>query len=187
MYALLTHKLSQLSIIVLVCLLILSGNAIASGRNQNPIVEAIAPVNQSSAAQQSAVYPINASNQPTNPTATCEQYDFGSAGLQLYVYSDGRAWNFTAESSMEISSVETKSVLASTSGTFYIQVKINSSVIASWSQFVNNTTYTPYYHSADVSTTVNPGDTITYFINGGTMSTPAGGITGVNYLEVCEE
>jgi len=59
-------------------------------------------------------------------------------------------------------------------------------VVASWSQFVNNSTYTAYDHSSPVSFTLNPGDTITYFIFGGTMSTPAGGITGVNYVRLCD-
>jgi len=52
---------------------------------------------------------------------------------------------------------------------------------------VNSTLYQPYYHTKQVSLNILPGDTITYFIYGGTMSTPAGGITGENYVEVCEE
>lgn len=122
---------------------------------------------------------------PQRPAATCKQHDFGNPGLQLYVYSDGRAWSFTAETSMQIASIETKSILASNSGTFHIQVKINGDVVASWSQYVNST-YTPYYHLAGVDLSLNAGDTITYFIYNGTMSTPAGGITGVNYVELCE-
>jgi hypothetical protein len=91
------------------------------------------------------------------------------------------------EDDMNVYGINTKSVLASTGGIFYIQVKINGDVVASWNRYVNQTIYQPYYHSADVSLGVTAGDTLTYFIYGGTVSNPAGGITGVNYVELCAE
>lgn len=115
----------------------------------------------------------------------CSKYEFGSTNVQYYVYSDGRSWSFTAEENMAVKTINTKSILASTGGTFYIQVKINDNVEASWSQYVSSVTYQPYYHSADVSLNVNAGDTIAYYIYGGTYSTPVGGILGVNYVELC--
>ncbi len=51
--------------------------------------------------------------------------------------------------------IKTKSILASNGGTFYIQVRINGNVEASWSQYVSSVSYQPYYHSAGVSLAVN--------------------------------
>jgi hypothetical protein len=119
------------------------------------------------------------------PPLTCEQHDFGVSGTQYYIYSSGKTWNFTAQNTMTIESVETKSVLATARGlTFTIRVKINDVTIATWSQYVNNTTFQAYYHSANVSYQLNQGDKVTYFI-----SAPAGSgeaaIAWYNYVKLC--
>ena len=48
----------------------------------------------------------------TVPLPPCEQYDFGEANTQYYIYTDGRSWNFTARSNMRVRRVETQSILA---------------------------------------------------------------------------
>ena len=128
---------------------------------------------------------VKSVNVTIEPPLTCEQHDFGVSGTQYYVYSSGRTWNFTAQNTMTLESVETSSRLATTRGlTFTIRVKINDSTIASWSQYVNNTTYASYYHDADLTYTLNAGDKVTYFI-----SAPAGSgeaaIAWYNYVKLC--
>jgi hypothetical protein len=119
----------------------------------------------------------------TVPLPPCEQHDFGVQGTQYYIYPSGRSWNFTAESDMAVRSVQVKSVLATSSGhTFYIQVRINDSTVASWAQYVNNTTYTAFYHSKDVSFDMHTGDKITYHIS---IDSSVGGIAWMNYVKLC--
>lgn len=120
-------------------------------------------------------------------TGSCEQHEFGDPGVQLYVYADGRSWHFTAQTDMVVNQVATTSVLASTGGTFQILIQINGETIASWVQAVNNPVYQPYLHEALVDRPLQIGDTITYFIFGGTMSDPAGGISGVNSVSLCAQ
>ena len=84
---------------------------------------------------------------------------------------------------MAVRTVNVKSVLATGSSvTFYIQVRINGNTVASWSQYVNSTTYRDYYHSADVSLDMHAGDTITYRIS---VGSGVGGLLGVNYVQLC--
>lgn len=116
---------------------------------------------------------------------TCEQHDFGTTNTTWYIYSSGKSWDFVAENQMSVTRVETKSVLATGRGvTFSIQVKINGTTVASWSQYVNDTHFKAYYHSADVSFALEPGDRITYFISANTGS-PVAGLLGVNYVRLC--
>jgi PKD repeat protein len=113
----------------------------------------------------------------------CEQHDFGVPGTQYYIYTDGRSWNFTADGDMAVRTVQVKSVLATSSGrTFYIQVRINGNTVASWSQYVNSTTYEAFYHSADVAFDMHTGDTITYHIR---VGSGVGGIAWMNYVKLC--
>ncbi len=117
----------------------------------------------------------------------CEVHYFGETGTQYYIYSDGRSWDFDAENDLTVNKVEVGSRLASYGGTFYIQVKINGSEVASWDQYVGSTTYQFYTHSADVDFNLNVNDTITYHIYGGTFSNPVGGIADAeNYVTLCE-
>ena len=118
--------------------------------------------------------------------AECNQYDFGGSSLQYYVYSDGRTWNFTAEKTMVVKALEVKSVLGSNGGTFHVQIKINDTLVASWDHYVNSTLYQSYVHEEDVNLNLNIGDKITYRIYGGTQSSPVGGITGENYVKLCD-
>ena len=121
----------------------------------------------------------------TEPPLICEKHIFGDPGVQHYVYSSGISWNFTADNTMTIETVETKSVLASTRGiTFHIYVKINGNTIASWSQYVNDTTYRDYYNDADVTYSLNAGDTITYKITASAGSGEAA-IAWDNYVKLC--
>lgn len=113
-----------------------------------------------------------------------EIHTFGSPGVQYYIYSDGRTWDFKAENNMNIQQIEIKSVLASYGGTFHIQILIEGDVLASWDQYVSNTTYTSYTHSKDVTYTMYEGDTIQYKIWGGSFSNPVGGISGENYVKL---
>jgi len=118
----------------------------------------------------------------------CEQHEFGNESTYYYVYSDGKSWDFTAKNTMKIDTIEAKSVLATSSmGTFNIQIKVNDIIVASWAQTVNNNTFQPYTHTATVNINLKAGDTITYFIYGGTLSTAVGGILGVNYVKLCHE
>ncbi len=121
----------------------------------------------------------------TVPLPPCEQYDFGEANTQYYIYTDGRSWNFTARSNMRVRRVETQSILATSRGvTFTIRVKINGAAVASWTQYVNDQTFRTYLHAADVDFDLAAGDTITYFISAN-IGGPSGAIRGVSHVKVC--
>lgn len=124
----------------------------------------------------------------------CDQYKFGIAGtpsIQMYIYADGESWNFTATKNLSVQTITVKSVLATASaGTFHIQIKHNNNVIVSRDQYVNSSTFKAYSQSANVSVNLKVGDTITYYIYGGTMSTSVGAILqggsiGVNQVRLC--
>ncbi|MCK4389834.1 MAG: chitobiase/beta-hexosaminidase C-terminal domain-containing protein [Desulfobacterales bacterium] len=121
--------------------------------------------------------------------AMCEQHDFDELKGYYHIYSYGRSWDFNAENNMTVQTIEVRSVLASKSsgGTFHIQVKINGNVEAEWDQYVQDTTFKPYTHSANVNINLQAGDTITYHIYGGTFSDSVGGIYGdyENYVKLC--
>lgn len=116
----------------------------------------------------------------------CEQHEFGSSFMQYYVYADGRTWTFDAENDLAVRYMEVKSVLGSYGGTFYIEIKINETVMAEWDHYVNNPYFSSYKHTEKVTFDLQPGDTITYRIYGGTMGSSAGAITGTNYIKLCE-
>lgn len=121
----------------------------------------------------------------TQPLPPCVQYDFAESNVQYYIYSSGRSWSFTAGSDMRVKRVETKSILATLSGiTFTIQVRINGNTVASWTQYVNDSYYKAYYHSANVEFDLAEGDTITYYIKSNTGS-PVAAIRGVSYVKLC--
>ena len=118
----------------------------------------------------------------------CEQHEFGDEITYYYVYSDGKSWDFTAKNTMKVDTIEAKSVLATDSmGTFHIQIKVNDIIVASWAQNVDNINFQPYTHTATVNLDLKAGDTITYFIYGGTFNTAVGGILGENYVKLCHE
>lgn len=121
--------------------------------------------------------------------AACEQHDFGDDNPQVttqyYIYSDGRTWDFTAENTSTITSIEVKSILASYGGTFFLELKLNGTVIDSWSHYVNSTTYKPYIHQKNLSFDLRAGDIITYFIYGGSFYDPVGGLLDENYVKLC--
>jgi hypothetical protein len=124
----------------------------------------------------------------TEAAEICEQHEFGSENTYFYIYSDGKSWDFTAENTMKVDKIEAKSVLATSSNrTFHIQIKINDIIAASWDQTVNSSTFKPYIQTATVNLDLLAGDKITYFIYGGTFSTPVGGILGINYVKLCHE
>jgi hypothetical protein len=82
----------------------------------------------------------------------CEQHDFGDIPGHYWVYSDGRSWDFPAENTMTVQTIQIESELASlVPGTFHIEVWINGNAEAEWDQFVNHDDFRPYSHSADVN------------------------------------
>lgn len=113
-----------------------------------------------------------------------ETHEFGETSVYYYVYSDGKTWDFTAENNMTVETIEIKSVLASSGGTFHIQIRIEGNLVASWDQYVNSTTFHDYFHSKTVSVELHEGDEIEYKIYGGSFSTPVGGIRGINYVKL---
>ena len=116
-----------------------------------------------------------------------ETHEFGETSVQWYVYSDGKTWEFTADNNMNIETIEVKSVLASTGGTFHIEVRIQDNIVAEWDQYVNDTQFTPYYHTKYVSYSLHEGDIIVYKIYGNSSSTSTGLISGINYVKLTGE
>jgi hypothetical protein len=86
---------------------------------------------------------------------------------------------------MMIQTIEVKSVLASTGGTFHLELKLNDTTIDSWDHYVDSITYQDYVHENTLSVSMQAGDTITYRIYGGTSTTPVGGLAGANYVKLC--
>lgn len=120
-------------------------------------------------------------------TQIIETHEFGETTTQWYVYSDGKTWEFTSENNMNIESIEVKSVLASTGGTFHIEVKIQDNVVAEWDQYVNETQFTPYYNTKYISYALHEGDNIVFKIYGNSSTTYTGAISGINYLKLTGE
>jgi len=124
--------------------------------------------------------------------ADCEQHDFGSPNVYVYVYAPGRTWNFTAENNMAVRSLEVKSVTKNIyhpeiGGYFplYVEIKVNDTLVTpSWELF--SADFKTHIHSASVEFNLNVGDEITFHIYGGTSSLAAGIITGPNYVKLCE-
>ena len=119
----------------------------------------------------------------------CEQHPFLNSPdgfSQNFFYSYGRGWDFTAINNLTISSVQAHSSLAGPDGsTAHIQVKIKDETIASWDQILT-TTYTYYTHDALVNADLRTGKAITFFIYGGTSSTPGGAVRNAdNYVKLC--
>ena len=121
----------------------------------------------------------------------CEKHTFAEtqAGVtEYYFYSYGRTWDFTAENNLSLNSV-TLHVLLAGPGNYqaHIQIKINDEVVASWDQNIT-TTYAYFTLTDDINGNLRTGDTISFFIYGGSSSTPGGAIQdGDNYLEICGE
>ena len=114
-----------------------------------------------------------------------ELHEFGEPNVQWYIYSSGKAWEFEAKNSMNIETIEVKSVLASTRNTnVNIEIYIKDDLVAKWTQNLNNSQYEAYYNNADVRFQMQRGDKIVYKIYGGTSSTYYAGILGVNYLKL---
>jgi hypothetical protein len=114
-----------------------------------------------------------------------EIHEFGAANTQYFIYSSGKTFDFAAENTMAVNTVEVKSWLASDiQANFHIELRIQDSLIAKWDQFVNRVlTYMPYYHTKQVSYSLSQGDTIVYKIygNGGYRE---GGLLGPNYVKL---
>jgi hypothetical protein len=117
---------------------------------------------------------------------TVEIHEFGAVNIQYYIYSDGKAFEFIAQNSITIDTVEVKSVLASNiPATFHIEISIRDSVIARWDHFVNRiSNYLPYYHTEQVSFSQQQGDTIVYKIYGNSFWSPEGGLSGISYVKL---
>jgi len=113
---------------------------------------------------------------------TVETHEFGETNVQWYIYSSGKTWEFEADNTMTVETVEVKSVLASNGYRLYIEVSIEDDVIAEWDQYINDVHYQAYYHSKQVSYSLSAGDKIVYKIYG--YGSPAGGILGINYIRL---
>ncbi|MEE9461898.1 MAG: T9SS type A sorting domain-containing protein, partial [Bacteroidales bacterium] len=113
-----------------------------------------------------------------------EIHNFGANNTQYYIYnSPGLIFEFKAQNTMMVGTVEVKSILASPRAvTFHIEISIEDSLIAKWDQYVNDLTYKPYFHTKEVSYSLSEGDTIVYKING--AGSPAGGLSGINYVKL---
>ncbi len=117
---------------------------------------------------------------------TEEVYEFGGTNVYYYIYLGGKTWEFEARNNMIIHTIEVKSILASREygGTFNIEVSIEDSLVAKWSQYINDVYFKPYYHTKDISYEILQGDKIVYKIYGGSYSSFVGGIKGVNYVKL---
>ncbi|MCA9936863.1 MAG: fibronectin type III domain-containing protein [Anaerolineales bacterium] len=120
--------------------------------------------------------------------ASCMMFPFGLSNTQLYVYSSGREWDFTAPRDMEVATYQASSWLATTSvGTFNVQLMVNGVGEDTWTHTVSSNQFQAYLHDADLSLSLQQGDTVTYRIYGGTASTAVGAISGTNFVKVCAE
>ncbi|MCJ7695661.1 MAG: hypothetical protein MUO40_09560, partial [Anaerolineaceae bacterium] len=118
-------------------------------------------------------------------TQTCEQHDFGTPGTNWYIYSGGKSWDFSAQNTMTIETVEVRSNLATLRGiTFHISVKVNGNTITSRDQYVNNSTFVFYDHSDNITYDLNANDEITYFISA-TAGSGEASIACDNYVKLC--
>ncbi|MGB3702752.1 MAG: hypothetical protein WA997_15920 [Anaerolineales bacterium] len=118
-------------------------------------------------------------------TQTCEQHDFGTPGTNWYIYSGGKSWDFSAQNTMTIETVEVRSNLATLRGiTFHISVKVNGNTITSRDQYVNNSTFVFYDHSDNITYDLNANDEITYFISA-TAGSGEASIAWDNYVKLC--
>jgi len=119
--------------------------------------------------------------------ALCEKHTFAEEvpGLnQFYFYSDGRSWEFAAENDMAVICIETKVRLGGSGAN--IKIEINGQELDSWHEDLT-TTYTYYLHESSTNFQLNSGDTITFVISGGTLSTPGGAVAdGDNYVMLCD-
>ena len=54
----------------------------------------------------------------------CQEFQFGSASEQYYIYSDGRSWDFTVGYGMHVAEIQTQSKLATNAAKdFHIEVR----------------------------------------------------------------
>lgn len=113
-----------------------------------------------------------------------EIHNFGANNTQYYIYNfPGLIFEFKAQNTMMVGTVEVKSTLASPRAvTFHIEISIEDSLIAKWDQYVDDLTYKPYFHTNGVSYSLSEGDTIVYRIYG--AGSPAGGLSGINYVKL---
>ncbi len=111
-----------------------------------------------------------------------EVHEFGATNTQWFIYPEGITFEFKAQNTMTVETVEVKSVLASPEGTFHIEISIEDSLIAKWDQYVKDLTYKPYVHTKQVLYSLSEGDTIVYKIYG--AGSPAGGLLGINYVKL---
>ncbi|MCB2188700.1 MAG: hypothetical protein KQJ78_19955 [Deltaproteobacteria bacterium] len=114
-----------------------------------------------------------------NLPAAVETYNFHtdqSGAVQLYIYSGGRKWTFSATQDMTVTQVAYQAWLAG-SGTYTLTTKVtvNGNQVASWG-VVPSTTYQAYQGSQPTNFALQTGDEVVVTISGGTYSTPGGAI-----------
>ena len=117
-----------------------------------------------------------------------EMHEFGATNTQYFIYSSGTTFDFVAENTMRVNTVETKSWLATNiQANFHIELTIQDSLIGKWDQFVDRVTlYQEYFHTKQLSYSLTQGDTIVYKIYGN-HGYAEGGLRGVNYVKLTGE
>ena len=115
---------------------------------------------------------------------TSEIHKFGAENVENYIYSSGKTWEFTAQKTMFVNTIEVKSVLASDGGTIHIELSIQDSLIAKWDHYVNKTKYKPYLHIQKIKYSIKRGNKIVYKIYGNSFRTPSAGLLGINYIKL---
>jgi hypothetical protein len=115
-----------------------------------------------------------------------ETHEFGATNITWYIYSDGKKFDFLAEKTMEVKTVEVKTWLASNKmATFHIEVSVRDNVVATWDQPVNAvTTFKEYFNTKQTTFSLKQGDKIGFKIYGNSFSSPEGGLLGVNYVRL---
>lgn len=121
---------------------------------------------------------------------TCEQHDFGSAGVSIPVYAN-KSWTFTAGRDMAITSAEVSVVYSNPKHSFgsYLALKfelsINDKTIDIWSTPIHAGSFSTDTHQVETNMEMSIGDIITLRAFGGVGSFSAAFVSGPNYVKLC--
>ncbi len=118
--------------------------------------------------------------------AATQTHEFGSAGAQQYVYSDGRTVTFTAIESFENPSLYVKLHLAGYGGTFHCSFSVNGIVVDRWDVSGVSQNYAYYEHNNALDQIISAGDSLVFRIWGGTMGTAVGAYQGPNEISLSD-
>jgi hypothetical protein len=122
-------------------------------------------------------------NQPQQPI--CETHNFGTVGVSYQIQPSGYTEHFSAQNNMHIESLEVKSVLSADFPMYaHIYISVHGEQIASSNPWVYSIAYTAYTFNRNVSTELQEGDDITYYITKD-VGDPSLSIRWGNYVMVC--